>query len=148
GRRAVVIQFSRGCPHRCTYCGQRGFWTKWRHRDPKRLANEIAFLHRRHGVEVFNLADENPTTSPKLWRQFLEALIAENVDVDLFGTLRADDVVRDAEILHLYKAAGVRRVLLGIDQTDDASLRRLQKGSSSDKDRTAIQLLRRHDIIS
>ena len=27
-RRAVVVQFSRGCPHRCNYCGQRGFWTE------------------------------------------------------------------------------------------------------------------------
>ena len=33
GKRAVVIQFSRGCPHLCNYCGQRGFWTRWRHRD-------------------------------------------------------------------------------------------------------------------
>ncbi len=60
GKRAVVIQFSRGCPHLCNYCGQRGFWTRWRHRDPVRLAKEIAHLHREHGVEVFNFADENP----------------------------------------------------------------------------------------
>ncbi len=37
--RAAVVQFSRGCPHRCTYCGQHGFWVKWRHRDPARLAD-------------------------------------------------------------------------------------------------------------
>ena len=51
---AVVVQFSRGCPHPCNYCGQRGFWTKWRHRDPEMLTAEIARLHRGHGVEVFN----------------------------------------------------------------------------------------------
>jgi anaerobic magnesium-protoporphyrin IX monomethyl ester cyclase len=38
GLRAVVVQFSRGCPHLCSYCGQRGFWTRWRHRDPVRFA--------------------------------------------------------------------------------------------------------------
>jgi len=32
--RAVVVQFSRGCPYLCSYCGQRGFWSRWRHRDP------------------------------------------------------------------------------------------------------------------
>ena len=41
-KRAVVIQFSRGCPHPCNYCGQRGFWTRWRHRDPKKFAAELA----------------------------------------------------------------------------------------------------------
>ena len=60
GRRAVGVQFSRGCPHRCTFCGQRGFWTRWRHRDPRRFAAELARLHREWGVEVINFADEKP----------------------------------------------------------------------------------------
>src|SRR5882757_4538160 len=68
GKRAVVMQFSRGCPHLCNYCGQRGFWTRWRNRDPVRFAKEIAWLHREHGVELINLADENPTSSKKAWR--------------------------------------------------------------------------------
>ena len=108
GKRAVVVQFSRGCPHPCNYCGQRGFWTRWRHRDPKKFAAEIAWLHREHGVEVFNFADENPTASRKAWRAFLEALIAEDVHVTLVGSTRAGDIVRDADILHLYKQAGCR----------------------------------------
>ena len=41
GKRAVVRQFSRGCPHLCSYCGQRGFWTQWRHRNPEKLANYV-----------------------------------------------------------------------------------------------------------
>ena len=64
-KRAVVVQFARGCPFRCTYCGQRGFWTKWRHRDPVKLADEIARMHREHGVEVFNFADELPSGAPE-----------------------------------------------------------------------------------
>src|SRR5262245_8370670 len=72
-KRAVVVQFSRGCPHLCNYCGQRGFWTRWRHRDPVRFAKEIARLYREHGVEVFNFADENPTVSRSAWKAFLEA---------------------------------------------------------------------------
>ena len=82
GRRAVILQFSRGCPHLCTYCGQRGFWTRWRHRDPVAFAQHIAWLHRTHGVSLINLADENPTSSPKAWRAFLEAMIAEDVPCD------------------------------------------------------------------
>lgn len=147
-KRAVVVQFSRGCPHLCNYCGQRGFWTRWRHRDPKKFAAEIARLHRDHGVEVFNFADENPTSSRKAWRAFLEALIAEDVNVILVGSTRADDIVRDADFLHLYKKAGVARFLLGMENTDEDTLALIRKGGSASKDREAIRLLREHDIIS
>ncbi|MEZ5843124.1 MAG: magnesium-protoporphyrin IX monomethyl ester anaerobic oxidative cyclase [Hyphomicrobiaceae bacterium] len=146
--RAVVVQFSRGCPHLCTYCGQRGFWTRWRHRDPVRFAAEIARLHRQHGVRVFNFADENPTVSRKAWRAFLEALIAENVDVILVGSTRAGDIVRDADILHLYKKAGFDRFLLGLEHTDEATLARIRKGASTADDREAIRLLRANGILS
>jgi anaerobic magnesium-protoporphyrin IX monomethyl ester cyclase len=148
GLRAVVVQFSRGCPHLCNYCGQRGFWTRWRHRDPVLFARELARLHREHDVKVVNLADENPTVSKKAWRAFLEALIAEEVELILVGSTRADDIVRDADILHLYKKAGWERFLLGMENTDEATLQRIRKGGSTTTDREAIRLLRKHGILS
>ena len=148
GLRAVVVQFSRGCPHLCNYCGQRGFWTRWRHRDPVLFAKELARLHREHGVKVFNFADENPTVSKKAWRAFLEALIAENVDLILVGSTRADDIVRDADILHLYKKAGWARFLLGLESTDEKTLQLIRKGASIATDREAIRLMRQHGILS
>jgi anaerobic magnesium-protoporphyrin IX monomethyl ester cyclase len=148
GKRAVVMQFSRGCPHQCHYCGQRGFWTQWRHRDPRAFAKEIARLHREHGVEVVNLADENPTSQRKAWRELCEALIEENVPVLLVGSTRAGDIVRDADLLSLYRRAGVRRFLLGTESTDEATLARVRKGSTTAVDREAIRLLRQHDILS
>jgi anaerobic magnesium-protoporphyrin IX monomethyl ester cyclase len=147
-RRAVVVQFSRGCPHVCNYCGQRGFWTSWRHRDPHKFAAELAWLYRNQGVEVINFADENPTACREAWRAFLEALIAENVPLTLVGSTRADDIVRDADILHLYKKAGVARLLLGIENYDEETLEKIHKEGTTAKDREAIQLLRRHDILS
>lgn len=146
--RAVVAQFSRGCPHQCSYCGQHPFWRRWRHRDPKKFAAELAWLHRTHGVEVINFADEDPTASRPAWQAFLEAMIAENVPLTLVGSTRADDIVRDADILHLYKKAGVARFLLGIENYDEETLRKIAKGGTTAKDREAIRLLRRHDIIS
>lgn len=148
GKRAVVIQFSRGCPHSCNYCGQRGFWARWRHRDPRKLAREIAWLHRTHGVELFNLADENPTVNRALWREFCEAIIAEKIEVTIIGSTRADDIVRDADLLHLYRAAGVERFLLGMENTEEETLRKIRKGSAPDTDREAIRLLRQHGILS
>ncbi len=148
GKRGVVIQFSRGCPHLCSYCGQRGFWTRWRHRDPQKLAAEIGRLYREQGVTMISFADENPTTSKKAWRELLKAIIAEDVKLTMIATLRAGDIVRDADILHLYRQAGFERFLIGMEHTDEATLAKVKKGSTTKIDREAIGLLRKHGMLS
>ena len=147
-RRAVVVQFSRGCPHHCNYCGQREFWRTWRHRDPVKFAADLARLHREQGVKVINFVDENPTASRAAWQTFFEALISHKIPLILVGSARASDIVRDADILHLYKRAGVARLLLGIESTDERTLQAIRKGSTQAIDREAIRLLRKHQIIS
>ncbi len=148
GKRAVVAQFSRGCPYLCNYCGQRGFWSQYRHRDPVKFARELADLHRHHGVDLINFADELPTGPRKAWRTFLEALIKEDVPLLLVGSTRCSDIVRDADILHLYKKAGFIRFLLGIETYDENTLRDIRKGGSVSEDQQAIRLLRQHGILS
>jgi anaerobic magnesium-protoporphyrin IX monomethyl ester cyclase len=147
-RKAVVIQFSRGCPYPCTYCGQSLFWKKWRHRNPQLLADEIEMLHYKFGIEVINFADENPSSNPKAWKLFLEALVAKNLKLILVGSIRADNIVRDADFLHLYKKAGFERFLLGIENYDEVVLERIKKAGTISKDKEAIQLLRKHNILS
>ena len=75
-------------------------------------------------------------------------MIAENVPVLIVGSTRADDIVRDADILHLYRKAGVIRWLLGMENTDEQTLQLIRKGGSTSSDREAIRLLRQHGILS
>jgi len=147
-RKAVVIQFSRGCPYPCTYCGQSLFWKKWRHRNPQLLADEMEMLHLEYGIKVFNFADENPSSNPKAWREFLEALVAKKLKLILVGSIRADNIVRDADFLHLYKQAGFERFLLGIENYDEVVLEKIKKAGTMSKDKEAILLLRKHGILS
>jgi anaerobic magnesium-protoporphyrin IX monomethyl ester cyclase len=146
--RAAIVQFSRGCPHRCTYCGQHGFWVNWRHRDPLRLVDEIEMLHRRHGVRFITLADENPTTLRPVWQQFLEDLARRKLDVHFFATIRATDIVRDADLLPLYRRAGILYVLMGIESTRDDVLVQVRKRSTTRHDLEACRLLRENGIFS
>jgi anaerobic magnesium-protoporphyrin IX monomethyl ester cyclase len=146
--RAAIVQLSRGCPHRCTYCGQHGFWVKWRHRDPTRLAEEIEWLYRTHGVRFLTLADENPTTLRPVWQRFLEEMADRRLPVHFFATLRATDIVRDADLLPLYRKAGILYVLLGVDSTDEEVLKRVHKGSTPGHDVLACRLLKENGIFS
>jgi anaerobic magnesium-protoporphyrin IX monomethyl ester cyclase len=146
--RAAVSQFSRGCPHTCTFCGQQEFWQEWRYRDPVKVADEIEWLHRTHGVRFISLADENPTTNKPVWRHFLEELAARDISVHFFISIRTPDIVRDADILHLYKKAGIQYILLGVESVDPEVLKDIKKGSTTRQDLEACRLLREHGIFS
>jgi anaerobic magnesium-protoporphyrin IX monomethyl ester cyclase len=146
--RAAVVQFSRGCPHTCTYCGQWMFWKRWRYRDPVRFADEVEWLHRVHGVRFFWLADENPTTIKEIWRKALEELAARKLDIGLCASIRAQDIVRDADLLPLYKSAGFLYVLMGVETVTNETLDRIHKAMSVDDAYRAVRLLRQHSIMS
>lgn len=146
--RAAVVQFSRGCPHTCTYCGQWMFWKKWRHRDVTRFVDEIEWLYREKGVRFFWLADENPTTIKGVWASVLDEIAGRNLDIGICASIRAGDIVRDADILHLYRNAGFLYVLMGVETVSDDALERIRKGSSVDDAYQAVRLLRQHGIMS
>jgi len=78
----------------------------------------------------------------------LEEIAARKVDVHFFATIRASDIVRDADMLDLYRRAGLLYILLGVDATDPALLERVRKRSTTSVDLKACQLLRRHGIRS
>ncbi len=150
--RAAVVQFSRGCPHTCTYCGQWMFWKRWRHRDVTRFVDELEWLHREHDVRFLWLADENPTTLKDVWRDVLAEIaarrLAGRLDVSMCASIRAQDIVRDADILHFYREAGFLYVLMGVETVTDATLSRIHKGMSVDDAYQAVRLLRAHGILS
>jgi anaerobic magnesium-protoporphyrin IX monomethyl ester cyclase len=146
--RAAVVQFSRGCPHTCTYCGQWMFWKRWRYRDAVRFADEVEWLHREHGVRFFWLADENPTTLKHEWARCLAEIGRRNLDISLCASIRAQDIVRDADILPLYRQAGFLYVLMGVETVTDATLDKIHKGMTVDDAYQAVRLLRRHGIMS
>jgi anaerobic magnesium-protoporphyrin IX monomethyl ester cyclase len=124
------------------------FWKRWRHRDVGRFVDELEWLRRAKNVRFFWLADENPTTDPAVWRQVLEEIIRRKLDIGFSASMRAQDIVRDADLLPLYKQAGFLYILMGIEAVTDAGLDKIRKGQSVDDGYRAVQLLRRHHIMS
>ncbi|HLY09457.1 MAG TPA: radical SAM protein, partial [Planctomycetota bacterium] len=146
--RAAGMQFSRGCPLRCTFCGQWSFWRRWRHRSPGNFVDQLALLARRFGVRFVWLADENFAADRELTRDVLERLEAAQLGLSLNLNMTAADVVRDADLLPLYKRSGVDNVVLGIETLDDPTIKKIGKNNPRDISRRACRLLRRHEMVS
>jgi len=68
--------------------------------------------------------------------------------LEVFCSLCAEDVVRDKDFLSLYRKAGIRFVLMGIESDDEEVLRRIGKHNPHETACRAISLLREHGILS
>src|SRR5262249_42598511 len=142
------MQLSRGCPLRCTYCGQWGFWRRWRHRSAGNFVGELELLVREYGVRVVWLADENFAADPDLARDVLERIAARDLGLSINLNMTAAGVVREAGLLPLYKRAGVDNVVMGVESLDDAVVGGIRKNNPFEVSKRAVRALRRHGIVS
>ncbi len=146
--RAAGMQFSRGCTLRCTYCGQWSFWRRWRHRSPQNFVDELEKLVRDYGVRIVWLADENFAADREMARQTLEAIVARQLGLSINLNMTAADVVRDADLLPLYKRAGVDNIVMGVESLDDSTVEKVHKNNPFAVSKEAVRLLRQQGIVS
>lgn len=148
GELGAVVQFSRGCPFTCTFCGQWDFWVEWRHRSISRFVDDLEMLCHKHGVTYFFFADENPQTLPETWYGLFEEIKARQLEIHMIMNLRVTDIVRDQKQLQLYREAGVVTVDLGVEAVTQDRLEEVNKKTTVNHNARAIQLLRENGILS
>jgi anaerobic magnesium-protoporphyrin IX monomethyl ester cyclase len=147
GRMASILT-SRGCMMGCAFCSQRLFWRgDWRSRKPEPVLAEIRTLVQDYAVEFITLIDAYPTCDRERWEKLLDLLIEADLGVHLLIETRVEDIIRDADILPKYAAAGIIHVYLGAETSTDEMLNSLNKGTTIDQNKQAIDLLKANDIM-
>ena len=146
--RAAGLQFSRGCTLTCSYCGQWMFWKKWRHRSPENIVEQLKILSEDYGVDYVWFADENFSADREALIQLLGLIIESKLDLSLNINMTAADVVRDADILPLYKAAGIDYMVMGVESLKDEVVTRIRKNNPFEISKEAVRLLRQNNILS
>lgn len=149
GSTLAVVSSSRGCKQHCSFCSQRLFWQEsWRAHSAKGFVDELEMLRDRHGVDVVMLADEIPTLDPVRWRNILDLLIERDLGTALLLETRVDDILRDAEILPVYRKAGVEHIYVGVEATNQKTLDLFKKDAKVEQGRRAIELINQNNMVS
>ncbi|ACI97732.1 magnesium-protoporphyrin IX monomethyl ester anaerobic oxidative cyclase [Rhodospirillum centenum] len=148
GVRVAIPNMARGCPFTCSFCSQWKFWRNYRVRDPKKVVDEIETLVRDHKVGFFILADEEPTIHRKKFIQFCEEMERRKLPV-LWGiNTRVTDILRDEELLPLYRRAGLVHVSLGTEAAAQLKLDLFNKETTIAQNKKAIELLQKNGIVA
>ncbi|HBG07060.1 MAG TPA: B12-binding domain-containing radical SAM protein [Geobacter sp.] len=148
GRMASILT-SRGCDMDCAFCSQRMFWREdWRCRKPENVIEEMVHLIDTYNIKFFTLIDPYPTKHRDRWELYLDLLIEKQLGVHLLIETRVEDIIRDADILHKYRDAGIIHVYLGAESAEKDVLNSLSKGTSFEQNKQALDLLREAQIIT
>jgi len=146
--RVGVPNFARGCPFTCRFCSQWKFWRTYRVRSPQKFVDEIETLVKDHKVGFFILADEEPTIHKRKFVAMCEELERRQLDVYWGINTRVTDILRDEELLPLYRRAGLIHVSLGTEAASQMNLNMFRKETTIEQNKRAIQLIKDNGMVA
>jgi radical SAM superfamily enzyme YgiQ (UPF0313 family) len=137
------MRTSKGCPYRCRFCAQ---WKlaggRYLKREPERVVEELAGLEEKF---VFFADDESLVDFSRM--KNLAGLIKDaGVKKQYFLYGRSDTIVRNPELLEIWRGIGLERVFVGFEFLKDEDLRYIRKGSTASDNEKAIKVLQDLDI--
>jgi hypothetical protein len=147
---ASVIS-TQGCRFNCPYCPIPAVNHRtWRHKSPKRLAAEIAHIHKNFGISSFFSTDDNFFND----RQTVIDLMTELAQTRVFGQPLSQrirffteatefDVYKNRDLLPLARAGGLAAIWFGIE---DITAALVNKGQTVNKTTELFALLHKLNI--
>ncbi|NTV22782.1 MAG: radical SAM protein [Nanoarchaeota archaeon] len=144
---SYIMMTSRGCPYHCIFCPNPLLsGKKWIARSPENVIEEIRSLHFNHGIDTFNIMDDNfsldKTRAKVLLKKVLQ--LPFKVRYILGNGLRADTI--DDELAELLKVTGCLRVPIGVENADPKIHKLVEKGVSLKIVEKAIITLKKHRL--
>ncbi len=113
----ALIEGSRGCPHRCTFCSQWSHWSGvYRSKSPKRIADEMQFCFEEYGIRFIWLTDDNfglTNRTVELCDEIRNRGLSE--EIMWFMQARSDDIVKHRDIVPSLRSAGNHWILVGLE---------------------------------
>jgi len=148
---------SRGCEGACHFCYE--WWlvdprsprdfSSHRTRSGKKVAEEMELLHRQHGVKALTFMDDDFNSDRKKMVELVEELEKKKLDMSWFCLSRAQNLIRDADLIPRLRKVGLYQVLIGIDGGTDEEIAEARKGPMKvgvKELKELIQFLRKNDI--
>ena len=147
GQPCAHIETSRGCPARCIYClAGKIYGKRIRLKSPRRVVDEVERCINDFQIVNFHFKADTFTWNKKWVLTMCREIQRRNLTIEWFCNSRVDTL--DEERIRAMKNAGCFAVGLGIESGSDEILNRIQKGTTIDQSRKAVELCRRYGVLA
>lgn len=144
----AYITASRGCRGGCAYCVQQRSvkdpeGKRWRGRDPKDVVDEIEKSIQLSGGRLFSFVDDDffgiPLDGKTIAERISQEIIDRGIDIKILISVQPRDV--ELEKFKLLKKAGLKSVILAVDNFSQAVLDRYKKYSDLEDNLRSMDIL-------
>jgi len=146
----AMVEASRGCSHKCTFCSQWPYWRgRWRTKSPKRIADEMEYIYNEYNISFLWLTDDNLGLGKRI-SDLCNELIKKGVSdsITWFIQARSDDIVKHKKILPKMRRAGNYWVMAGLERHDDKTITNYHKGIKPNDSKLSMDLLKENGIFA
>jgi anaerobic magnesium-protoporphyrin IX monomethyl ester cyclase len=145
GTKSATVLSSRGCPSKCTFCGNVISGRNFRAVSPEYFVRELETLFSQHRIRHFHIVDDCFTADIKRVERICDLIIEKQLPITWFCFGRADSL-QDEKIVRKMKRAGCIYVLLGIESGNQRILDIMRKNTTIETIEDCCALLRKVGI--
>ncbi|MBH09524.1 MAG: hypothetical protein CMG74_04065 [Candidatus Marinimicrobia bacterium] len=139
----TMVQFSRSCIAKCSFCCQPSFFGNVMKRSVDSIISEMKWVREIGFKEVF-INDATFTFDHDWNKEIFQRMIDEKIDLSWWCTTRSHCL--DEELLVLMKRAGCHTIGVGFESADDEVLKNIKKGVRLDYIKNAVKMSRDANI--
>lgn len=145
GHPAAMVEATRGCPHRCSFClTPKLFRGRYRVRP---VGDVVDYLNTRPEPVIIFL-DPDFMASPKYVASLLGEIRKRKLSRKYLVSIRADEVVSNPELIHQWGKGGLLFAFIGYEAYTQQQLNSYNKDSVIDYNTEAVSILHETNIIS
>jgi len=137
---------SRGCPFNCKFCSFAlnpwGVKRPWAPRSPQSIVREIEQID----ADLILFVDDLFTHQPDRVAEICDLLIAKRIRKHYIVNARLE-IAKRPDVIRKMEQAGFLALLIGVESTQDATLRSMNKGFSVEQIRQRFEVLRKSKMI-
>ena len=152
--RMALVEYSRTCPYKCTYCGNRifhdyykesGFNLRYRHKSPRRWIDELKYMKDNYNIEFVNIVDGTFVAQKEEVLEELAPLYKKEIDLPFFCDATVYCVSQRK--LELLKSMGCECLNMGVECADEEYRKKyLDRSMTNEKIKEAFLMSRETGI--
>ncbi len=121
----ACILTSRGCNNSCLFCCNGAFWEKHNYFSPAYIVNQMSRLVTEHGVNCFDISDDDFLFSTDYVHELCDLIIARKLEINWWCAGRVNNV--DKATLIKMRQAGCFMVSYGFETGSEQILKTINK---------------------